>query len=390
VREWDVNGHQIGAPYDEGGPLLQVVHTLDGTRFVSCGETVTTVRESESGKVVVKLDMPKETDLVRRCCFSPDGRFVAYAFDKTIHIWDISKKEPRFAGELVGHADSITFLIYSSSLISGSHDKSVKFWQSGSLLMDSVTTNDTPTPPGSAPIQSVEVFTEDGVVVTSDSSGVVKTWDLTTGECKSSFSTPAQGIRDTRLAGDTLIIVWIEWENPGGVGVCHIWNVVEGRLLRKTPSAFNMILHLKISEDGSKLFTLGLRSIQALSIQTGEDLGVVGDDEDGGGFLVVRGSSKVWAPGPNAIGWDFGGKEPSTFSPPTEFPDLLHLGFEDLMQGRPKKPWVLDITGKSIFCIPERYLKPGTERSWDSRYLVVCFPSGEVVIMDFGGLRVSR
>jgi len=75
----------------------------------------------------------------------------------------------------------------------------VKFWQIGTspTLTGQIVTDGEPALLTLVVIESVNLFAKDSVVVTSDSSGVVKTWDIATGRCKSSFSTPAKGPQDS-------------------------------------------------------------------------------------------------------------------------------------------------------------------------------------------------
>ena len=376
VREWNVDGSQIGTSYHETDGVSDLSYAFDGTRFVSCGGRVATVRDSDSGAVVVKLDAPDRTHL-DRCCFSPGGRFVVCAAGTSICVWDITISEARPVKRLVGHSDYITSLTFSSSIVSGSEDKTVKFWQSSSLLSDSTTPVQMAPFRGSAPIESVNLFAEQGTIVTSDSSGVVKTWDLATGICKSSFSTPAEGKRDLRLADDTLIIVWCALMGEE----YHIWDVYQGQLLQTTRSSLSVLVDLKISGDGSKIFGLGPDYIEAVAMRTGEDVGRVSLRNGGGYSLWVRGN-KVGLGNSRSKGWDFGGREVSYFE---ESPDRSRLDLADYSADHGARPrWIEDtVTRRLVFRLPERFMEIHTGIGWDGRYLLIWSSSGEVVIMDF-------
>ena len=397
VKQWDIDGGQIGTSYQERG-VMDLAWMRDGTRFLSCEAQVATVREAESGAVLVKLDAPGESEPFKLGCFSPDGRFVACAADTTIGVWDITTSEVRLVRHLVGHSDRIQFLAFSSSLISGGFDRSIKFWQSSSFSM-----NPTPFDPmdaraSSREILSIELFAEEGMVVTSYWNGEVKIFDVITGRCKSSFSTPAKGKRVTHLARNSLIIVWCpdapvdsdsdsdsDCKSDSDTNTAmeyHIWDVYKGQLLRKFHSCLSHIRDLKISGDGSKIFALGYRCIAAASMQTGEELGRVELKSRGAYRLFVRGS-KVWVGGPCSGRWDFGGPGVPAFD---EFSDGPHLKLTDLRRNISIKPcWMEDIvTKKRVFCSLERYLDCGRELSWDGRYLFNLSPSGEVImIIDF-------
>ena len=376
VCQWNVDSHRIGTSHHEVDRVESLAYALDGTRFVSCGGPTATVRDSETGEVVVRLDAPNGERLAG-CCLSPDGRFVACGADTIIHVWDITISGPRLVGH-VEHTNSVTFIAFPSSLISGSYDRSVKFWLSNAFLSDSITTDHMAMLHGLTSIESVNLFAE-GTIVTSDSFGVVKTWDLTTYRPKSSFLTPAVGKRDARLTGDTLIIVWLKEEE------FHIWDVYKGQLLRRFRSPSFNIWDLKISGDGSKIFGLGYNRIQAVFMQTGEDAGRVQLRDDEGFSFFVRGS-KVGIDNRYDRGWDFGGP---TVSDVGEFPDRPRLDLVNWPTNRDARPcWIEDVAKKRrVFHPPGRYTRYSTKVEWDGRFLLLLLrPAGEVVVMDFNSV----
>ena len=380
VRWWNVDGRQVGATCHEAGRVAYVSYASDGTHFVLCGGTVATVRDSESGAVMVKLYAPKRQPLLQ-CCFSPDDKFVACVATDTIYVWDITSSEARLVGNFVGHSKPIISIAFSSFLISASQDRSVKIWQSSNFRVDPITADNTPTLLDSAQIESVHLFAEENTVVTSDSSGVVKVWDLATGGCESPFSTPAKGIQDTQLAGDPPIVVW--WAVDGKE--YRVWDVGNDQLLRTIPSSLDEILDLRISGDGSKIFGLGVKHIEARSIQAGGYASCVELQEDTGkeGGLVVRGS-KVWLAGSKETGWDFVGQEVSHFSLSRGFPDRPRFDLvEPPVDRMAKSARVQDtVTGRVVFYLPERYMEHGTRRRLDGRHLLVWSRSGEVTVID--------
>ena len=389
VKRWDIDGDQIGPSYHEAHDLTNLAWTRDGTRFVSCGGRVATVRDAESGVVVVKLNAPGESLYLHRCCFSPDGRFVACVTHTTIWVWDITISGARLVGHLVGHSNDIHSLAFSSSIISAGFDQSMKFWRSSSFSMDPTTSNQMAAHGSFPEIQSINLFAEEGIVVTSDRDGVVKIWDVMTGRCKSSFSTPAKGYHDTHLAHNTLIIVWY-WDlsADADTGVeRHIWDVYNGQLLGKFHSSLSRIRGLRISGDGSKIFALGYHCIAAVSMQTGEEVGRI-ELESGRVYnLFVRGS-QVWVDDPRRGRWDFGGPGVLPFE---EFPDGRQLKLVDSKRGRDIKPcWMEDIvTKRRVFRSLEKYLDCDRKLKWDGRYLFNWSPSGEhIMIIDFDPLHV--
>jgi WD40 repeat protein len=384
VQQWDLDGRQTGIPYREASSVFHVAYTPDGSRFASCGGTVVTVRDSESEELVVKIGAPTRRAILKYGCFSLDGRFLACAAADTIYVWDIAKPEARLVGDLTGHSKSIISIAFSSSLISLSLDRSVKFWQSSSFLTDSITTGDT-AQIDSALIESVHLFIKDGMAVTSDSSGGVKTWTLATGTRKSSFSTLAKGVRDVHLAGEgeTLVVVWRAQDGEE----YYVWDVMK-REFRRLDSSLHKLLDLKISGDGTKIFGLDNKHVEARCLRTGEEAGLVEHQsaDPWRDALAVRGS-KVWLENSKDVGWDFGGPGVSTFPLSREFPERPRLDIIESTRAGADKAWVQDTaTGRPVFHIPERYIKTGMRRQWDGQHLVYWSPSGEVVVMDFGSV----
>src|SRR5262249_47299678 len=70
--------------------------------------------------------MDQEPQLV---AMSPDGKFLAAGYDKSIAIWNLDRRERINA--LVGHADQVAGLAFSldgQRLASASHDQTVRVW----------------------------------------------------------------------------------------------------------------------------------------------------------------------------------------------------------------------------------------------------------------------
>ena len=379
VWQWDINGHEAGPTYKGS----HVAFSSDGCHFVTCKQTAITVWDTSSG--VVAAEFRVASGDTRCCCFSPDDRLIAAAAGHTIYVWDINiaGSEPYYVEPFIGHTGDITSLIFStpSSLISASLDKSVKFWQIGTsptaadmaglepLLLTS-------------PIKSITLQAKDRIAISTDLDGVVRIWDLSTGHCKASVQTPAQGScqRDAQLINNQLILVWHTAE-----AIC-IQDAEKGELLRTVDRPMYYIEDLRISEDGSKVFCMDQKYIHAWYIETGE---VVGKAEfrlhlSQDPFLTINGS-KVWVAFLLSIteGWDFEtlGSSPVVLSG-TFFP-RPHLGFVSGIGKESSFPPEIEdiIIRKGIFQLPSKYTRPA-DVQWDGQYLVAGYDSGEVLILD--------
>jgi len=374
VRQWDIDGHQIGHAYDGS----HVAFSSDGTQSVSYYRGAVKVQNPSSEVIVTEFQI--DDDFSHRCCFSPDSRHIAVACDNTAYVWDITSSTPKLIETFVGHTQDITSLVFSSpsSLISTSYDRLIKFWEIGFSSKDPLGAPKS-TSLTSAEIRSITLQAKDGIIITSDSDGLVRTWDIFTGLCKASFQTPAKGFdrRDAQLINGKLIFCWCGDEK------INIWDAEKGELLLTIdePDGF---YDLNMSGDGSRVFCLASGVIHAWSIQTGERVGMVETKYNECGSLDVD-SSRVWA-GAYADsygkGWDFGTPGSSPVQLPNTPPYRLHPNGVMLWE-----IYLLRIkdtrTGKVVFQLPKRYGKP-CDVGWNDQYLVACFSPTDVLIIDFG------
>jgi len=377
VRQWDINGHQAGHAY--GGS--HVTFSSDGIQFALRHGQAVTVRNSSSGVIVTEFQTVNK--FLRYCCFSPDGRLIAVTSGYTAYVWDITSSTPNL---IETFTSEITSLVFSSpsSLISASVDGSIKFWKIGSSSKDPLKAPKS-TLPTSANIGSITLQAKDGIIITSDSDGVVKTWDILTGLCKASFQTPAKGncARDAQLINGKLIFCWFASKiDPWDSEKIKIWDAEKGKLLLEMYAGG--CNDFRISEDGSRVFCLAGNSIQAWSIQTGESMGMVEAGSECFRPLTVD-NSRVWVRSwftkLTVMGWDFGTPGSSPVQLPETPPYKLHpngIMLWDTGLHRIKDT----IAGKVVFQLPRRYGKP-EDVQWNGHYLVACFSTTKVLILDF-------
>ena len=409
VWQWDTNGHQLKSPC-EG---TWIAFSSDGTQFVLRNHRDVTVQNCDSGVVVAEFCVALSH--AQDCCFSPDGRLLAVAVESTVVIWDITSSNPCCVETIVGHTSGITSFAFSSpsTLISTSADKSVKFWQIGALSTNPVGTNPNSTFSTPAPIRSITLQAKDGVIVTSDSDGVVKTWDIPTGLCIASFQTLVHSdhkedgqsvndqlvddqpmddqVVDDQVVDDQLVddqsingqlirgglingrLIIFQYDEQ-----IKIWDAEKGELLLAVDTP-DKLEDLRISGDGSIIFGLGGDYIQAWSIQTGEVVGEVEIEHSTHlGTLTVDGL-KVWAHHPDLgyQGWDFGIQGSS----PVQLPNILSHPSGNIF-------WDVDVSGikdsdttKAIFQLSGSFAKP-SDVQCDGHYLVAGYESGELLILE--------
>ena len=369
VWQWDISGDQIKPTYDG----FNIAFSPDGTRFVLCqGENVV-AQHTDSAAIVAKFHMAKSN----HCCFSPDGGLIAVAVDRTAYVWDTTSSAPQLIETFFGHTHDITSLAFSSlsSLVSSSEDKSVKFWQIGTIPTYPVMTDTGSTLSTPGKIKSITLQANDGIVLSSHSNGVVRIWDISTGLCKASFKIPVKDPHqsDAQLINNKLIFVWYKNEK------IHIWGVWDGE--PQTVDAPCKVEDVRISGDGSKVICLHFESVQAWSMLTREVVGKVKLVYSHPQRTLSVDGARVWVHSPilETQGWDFGvqGSSPVPL-PNSALPHPSSTKLWDRFDFRLKDA----VTGKVDFQLPGRFSDP-SDSQWDGWYLVAGYDSGEVLILDF-------
>ena len=379
VQQWDIDGHRI----NDSQKAYCAALSSDGTQLVLCQGTSAVVQNFDSGLIRARLFIPNS--IARHCCLSPDNRLVAVAnWNVTIYIWDITGSDPHPVETLVGHTDCITSLVFSSpsSLITSSADKSARFWQIVTTPIDPVVGYPKFTPLAPVPMRSTTLQANDGIFVSSDLDGMVSTWDISTGLLKTSLQTPAKNVShgDVRLVNGRLILVWHAAKK------LHVWDVENKKLLQEIGAPWHDIYDIKISVDGSRLFCLHDRCIEAYSMWTGEFVRKVQVNTDYASIFLTVNGSRVWANCPsNPVfyggpkGWDFGIPE----LPPIWLPTTLSIHLSDT------KLWDFGLscikdttTGKVVLQLGREFAGP-TDVQLDGCYFLAHYLSGEVLILDF-------
>ena len=387
VQQWDTDGHQIGSTYNAS----YIAFTSDYTQLALCYESVVTLQNSDSGVPTARLCLLKDSK-AKFCCFSPDGNLIAVASNKDINVWNVANSVPNFVGIFAAHQLSIASLVFSHHLlISTSYlEPLVKFWQVGILSIYQAATDLESNSSGLDGVQFVSLQTKKGIALTGDSYGTVIIWDILTGLYKKSFQTSARRVAfgDAQLIDDRFLVVWSS-EN-----IIYIWDSREGEHPKNLCSNSSLTLGVKISEDESKVFGLGLRGgrgsiIQAWSMWTWE---LVGEVEVGGEigiglYCFPAGGSRVWVKFEDLTtrGWDFDIPESSPVPVSNSMSERSHL---DLIGGYRLGNQTFfknTVTGKEVFRLSGKYAKPHCV-SWDGQYLIVGYKDGELLILDFENL----
>ena len=379
IWEWDIDGHHIPSTYDGSW----IIFSPDHAQFALYNGKDITIQDSYSKTIVAKIHV---TDGTSHYCFSPDKRLIATADGKTAYVWDITTQDSHLVETFVSHVGYITSLVFSSasSLISASDEGPVEFWKIGTLSTDEVITNEQSTLHSPACIVSISLQARDGIAISSDVDGLVKTWDISTGICKASFKTPAVSdrwtTRDAKLIDNRLIFIWYIADK------IHIWEAEKGELFQIAVTTLPRCL--RISGDGSKIICLSDEIVQAWSVWTWEHTCEMKLDSWGTMYLdsLCTYSSRIWIHSLESLaqeGWDFGtsGSSPVPFDPSTGRPHLDFIGGARWQTRNPS--WIKDTaTKRRVFQLSGEYAVLN-DVQWDGQFLVAGYDSGEVLILDF-------
>ena len=131
VRIWRISNSRQVKNIDEG------MSSVNDISYSPDGESIAWVEENGMLRVwdlttdLITLAIPKSQP-ARSVAFSPDGESIAVGYaDGIINIWNISRGN--LSSTLTGHLQSISGLAFSSDgtwLVSGSHDTTLRLWQS--------------------------------------------------------------------------------------------------------------------------------------------------------------------------------------------------------------------------------------------------------------------
>ena len=372
---WNIDGHKVGPTFG----AYKIAFSPDGIQFTSYLSDDVIVQNINSGVTVAKFNAAGS--YFTPCCFSPDGRIVAAVTGYNVCVWDITGSDPYLVETFVGHTKHVTSLAFSSpsTLISASQDKSVKFWQIGALPTDPVDSESTPVTLALTKSTALEV--KNDTIIPSGLDGVTKTWGISTGLCKGPLQLLARDYHQNniQLIDSKLIFIWYTNNN------INIWDAEKGELLQTMNIPGSGLKDLRISGDGSKVFCLYEKFIQAWDIWSSETVGKV-ESQHGQTEILAIDSTKVWIEARSQYkayvqGWDFGIPGSSPIGLSNQPPEWFHLNDTKVWETNVSRMKDV-VTGKVVLQLPERFGKV-VHVQWGGHYLVVSFRSKRVLILDF-------
>ena len=379
IFQWDIDKNTIELIFISHG----IISSLGNTLFARHLGQYIIVQSWESKEIIAEIYI-SEMD-AKGCCFSPDLELIAVSAYGTIDVWNIVGPNPHHIATLHDFHENVTFSSPSSLV---STYRSVKFWTVRNLSEIPTATDPKPTTFATAPIVSVSLQARDGIIITSNSNGVVEIWDLLTGLWKTSFQTPAtrhiQG--DAKMINGVLTFAWGNgfqaWSSETYVS---IWESRKNEAHKPQGWGVNNFI---VSGDGSKVFLEYALAIRVWSVQTREFVGEVKLGSRKYMDPLHADGSRIWMRYKDLSikGWDF----ELSGSPPTLLSNTpLERPYLDFIYGTgwgTGPCWVKNtVTGKEIFRLAGKYAEPYRVK-WDGQYLVAELVNGEFLVLDFGNL----
>ncbi|KST69438.1 NACHT and WD40 repeat domain-containing protein [Mastigocoleus testarum] len=223
----------------------------------------------------------EHSDYITSVCPSSDGtKVLSGSFDKALKLWEVSTQNISTQNKLLnclltfdGHTEAI-YSVYLSRddklAISGSADKTIKFWnvQTGNCIKTFEGHTNT--------VSSVVLSHDNSFVISGSFDKTLKIWDVETGECLSTLDEHQDAVRSVALSPDDGFAL-------SGSFDCSLklWDIATGECLRTFAEHTAQIRSVCFSSDGKFALSGAFdRTLKYWDVNTGKCLHTFHEDAD--------------------------------------------------------------------------------------------------------------
>lgn len=238
INIWNVDKYVIEKSIKCNG-LLGAIFPEGSRAVLSQGENIVILNLDSN---YISASLSGHSSSVCAIALSKDYAVAASgSWDKSVKIWDV--KDGRLLKTLNGHNDGVLSLSISPDgerIVSGGFDKKVNVWtvKTGSLLYSFTPSNDF--------IWKVSFSPDGSLFAASDWGNNVAIWNTYTGRL----------IHKIQFAGNSIAFSPDGKELvTGGFGLLKIWDVTSGNLIKDLSGLAGEIISLSFSPEGSRFVT---------------------------------------------------------------------------------------------------------------------------------------
>ncbi len=250
IQQWNVNNWWHPSGIRTSGEIYSLAFSPDGKTLVSGNDDIR-FWDPQTRDLKMELQRPSEVKkwALISLAFSADGKVLAGAFWKTICLWNTQTGE--HIQTLEGHennVDSLTFSVDGGTLISGSSDGNVRFW-------DTRTGNEQ---------HKLDITTEDGVYykvalspdgslfAAADNSGTIGLFRTKTGARIQTLEGHSRYVLSLTFSADMRTIA-----SGSADGSLRIWDVASGETTHILTDYYGEFSNIAVSADGKTIATAG-------------------------------------------------------------------------------------------------------------------------------------
>ncbi len=263
LRAWTLPGAQRPTELNERGNVLTLGLGANPEQLLSAGlsRNGLCIWDLSNGNCAARL--PVRLDRVRALAVSADRARLALAGSGSqIFVWDLGKKIPiQVIGGVPDETRALAFSLDGETLAAAGLDRKLRIFSVSSAALTAE--RDTP-----APVQTMSVAPDSGVLFTGDQAGVISVWDLNTATPRANWQAHGDWVIGSAVSRDGTRLA-----SAGADRSIKIWNVSAHSLLNTLTGHDGKVLSVDFSADGSLLASGGEdKSVRIWDVRSGKAL----------------------------------------------------------------------------------------------------------------------